>query len=157
MTVSRPSPDLLVIADARAGALVRLAIWLVVVGIFGVTLLGTAARGDDPGAAWLAALVPLVLLPYLLDSVRVLLRRRVYTFDRSRGELRMARRDPVPFAAIRQVEVGAVNGTCEESALAVRLADGGALLIASGHAFARMLALAEDVAALAGVTVVRRT
>lgn len=105
MTVSRPSPDLLVIADARAGALVRLAIWLVVVGIFGVTLLGTAARGDDPGAAWLAALVPLVLLPYLLDSVRVLLRRRVYTFDRSRGELRMARRDPVPFAAIRQVEV----------------------------------------------------
>jgi hypothetical protein len=85
--------------------------------------------------------------------VRVLVRARVHTFDGSRGELRATGRAPVPFARIRQLEVHAVNGTCEESSLTLRLDDGSNLVVAAGERFVDTLALAREVAALAHVPV----
>ncbi len=155
VTVRRPAPGMLVIAEARARALVRLAIWLAVVGGFAAALLGAAQPGADvdAGARWLALLVPLVLLPYLVDGVRVLCRPREVVLDGARGELRARGRAPVTFAAIRGIEVQAVNATCEEADARVRLADGAAIALATGYRFEPVMALAREAAGIAGVPV----
>ena len=149
MGVSHPAPGVLVLSDGRAGALLRLLIWIAVVGAFFVAL---PAAGASP-SPWLALLVALVLSPYLVDAVGVLVHGRVHTFDGPRRELRATGRPPIAFARIRQLEVAAVNGTCEESRLTVRLDDGSTLSVLTADSFSATLALAREAAALADVPV----
>ena len=149
MRISHPVPGVLVVTDRRPAALLRLLIWVVVVGAFCMAL---PAAGAAP-SPWLALLVALALSPYLVDAVRVLVHGRVHTFDAPRGELRAAGRAPIAFARIRQLEVDAVNGTCEESRLTVRLDDGSALAMVTADSFVATLALAREASALAGVPV----
>jgi hypothetical protein len=151
VAVRRPAPGVLVVTEARSRALVRLAVWAAVVGGFAGVLLGAAE--NDAGARWLAALVPLVLAPYLLDAVRVLWRPREVVIDAARGELRVRGRAPVPFAGVRRLEVQAVNATCEEADVRVRLAGGGAVALATGYRFEPVMALAREASAIAGVPV----
>jgi len=149
MRISHPVPGVLVVTDRRPAALLRLLIWTVVVGAFCIAL---PAAGAAP-SPWLALVVALVLSPYLVDAVRVLVHGRVHAFDARRGELRATGRAPIAFARIRQLEVDAVNGTCEESRLAVRLDDGTTVNVTIGDSFSATLALAREAAALAGVPV----
>jgi len=69
----------------------------------------------------------------------------------ARGEVRVSGRDPIGFGALRRIELRAVNGTCEEAAISVRLAGGASLPLATGHRIEAMLALAREAADLAGV------
>jgi len=150
VSVRRPAPRVLVVSQARTGAALRLVIWAAVVGAF-VLVLAPVAAGEAPGGALaLLVLVPLVLLPYLVEGVGVLVRGREHVFDGEARALRASGRAPVAFARIREVRVAAVNATCEEAAVIVVLDDGSTLPVHTGARFAAMRALGEEIASLTG-------
>jgi len=156
MCISLPSADKLVLTRSRFGALIRLLIWLVIVGGFYQVLLTEQSQSlvQAQPARWL--LVPLFLLPYLVDITRVLVRGESHVFDAGVGELRAAQHAPVPFAQIQCLELNAVNGGCEELTLRARLLDGRSIELVTGGASPRLVKLAAEAANLAGVGLTRR-
>jgi hypothetical protein len=158
MRVSRPSSDMLVLTRTRFGALIRLLIWLAIVAGFYWVLLTEQPQSlvQAQPARWLLVLVPLFLLPYLVDIVRVLVRGESHVFDAGVGELRAAQHAPVPFAQIQCLELRAVNGGCEELTLSARLLDGRSIALLTDDASSRFVTLAAEAANLAGVELTRR-
>jgi hypothetical protein len=158
MRISRPSADKLVLTRSRFGALIRLLIWLAIVGGFYWVLLTEQSQSlvQAQPAPWLLVLVPLFLLPYLVDITRVLVRGESHVFDAGVGELRAAQHAPVPFAQIQCLELNAVNGGCEELTLRARLLDGRSIELVTGGASSRLVKLAAEAANLAGVGLTRR-
>ena len=158
MRVCRPTSDQLVLTRPRFAALVRLLIWCVIVaGFFWVLVVDqppTVAQGGH--SRWLAALVPVILLPYLFDIVGVLLRGESHVFDGAARELRAAHHSPVPFAQIQCLELHAVNGGCEELALRARLHDGRCITLMTDDASSRVVNIASEAADLVGVELTRR-
>jgi hypothetical protein len=160
MRITRPSEQVIVLTNTRFSALVRLAIWLSIVATFYSVLLGdvssfefgSARSMEQLGhARWLLVIVPLFLLPYLIDIARVLVHGESSVFNADLGELRTADHRNVPFAQIRAMELRAVNGGCEELALSARLYDGTAINLLTDDASARIVDLAQEISALVGV------
>lgn len=157
MRVSRPCADQLVLTRTRASALIRLLIWLAIVGGFYLVLRVDMPQSvaQDGHARWLLLLVPLFLLPYLLDCVRVLVRGEAHVFDGGAAQLRSTDHPPVPFAQIDCLELRAVNGGCEELSLSACLRDGRRIVLLTDNASARTVKVATDAAALVGVELKR--
>jgi hypothetical protein len=165
--ISRPSPRVLVVADRPLPALLGLLVWIALVAIYYCTLFAVgpmqemvpivsleqlANRSLD---SWLLLLFPVIIVPYLVSTVRVLANRRRFVFD---GVSRVVERDEkkiATFAEVRQLELRAVNGRCEELTISAVLNDGAELGIHSGGAADSIVALAGDIADVLDVEVVR--
>ena len=161
--ILRPSPNVLVISGSPLQALIRLGIWVGVVAIFYAVVLGSTPPTEAvPSAAdewslheWLLLLFPIFLLPYLFNCVRVLLRSEALVFD---GPSQLVSRKRQPLAAftdVRELRLRAVNATCEELCLSAALADGRVLTLLESKPSAEINALAEEIAELVGVKVIR--
>ncbi len=168
MRVTWQSADTLMIAPRRSVALGRL---LLVLGFTVVFYHVLWAPADSPGhvtllehvharlqVTWLngvLVLLPLAVLPDALASVRGLLGRGSLCFDRRSGEVRRNRQVLVLFADVSGVCLTAVNGTCEEFNLSVRLHDGREIGVMTSGASSNALAVANELAGLLGVQIQR--
>lgn len=159
----RPGPGVLVVSEKPLPALVRLGIWLSLVGIFYAVLLGGGAKGGiAPAAAngrdlhdWLLLLFPLFLLPYLFNCLRAIFGAGDLIFDGASRTVSRRRRLLAAFADIRELRLRTVNATCEEFCLSAVLADGRIVSLLERSRSAGVDALAEEIAALIGVKVIR--
>jgi hypothetical protein len=165
LTIGRPHPAVLVVAGRRLPAAGGLAVLAAVTLLFWSMALfpepgpavvgGSGPRLPADSGAWLLLLVPFALAPYWLRCLRTLRRGDVLTVD---GRARTLTRHPgmaLPFDRIRQLEIRAVNSTCEEIALGLVLADGQRITLAIEGRAAEMEPLANVLAAGLGVEVVR--
>lgn len=160
--MTRPDEATIVVTRSRASALTQLLICLAIVAAFYWALLGDVAGHDAPlrdsidslwHARWLLLIVPVLLLPYLFDNAKVLLRGERFVFNAATRELRTIDRGTFGFDQIESMELRAVNGGCEEFTLSVRLHDGAAIALMTDDASARIVNLSNEIASLIGVRV----
>jgi hypothetical protein len=165
--ISRPSPRVLVVADRRLPALLGLLVWMALVAIYYCTLFAVgpmqemvpivsleqlANRSLD---SWLLLLFPVIIVPYLVTTVRVLTNRRRFVFDGVSSVVEKDEKKIATFAEVRRLELRAVNGRCEELTISAVLNDGAEFGIHSGGAADSIVALAGDIADVLDVEVVR--
>ena len=167
MKASRPSPQILVVADRRLPAILGLLVWLALVAIYYCTLFAVGPMGDLAPIVsleqladrsldgWLLVLFPVIIVPYLMSTIRVLANRRRFVFDGVSHVVEKGEKKIATFAEIRRLELRAVNGRCEELRICAILNDGAEFGIHSGGAADSMVALAGDIAAVLDVEVVR--
>jgi hypothetical protein len=163
LKILRPSPQVLVISERRLQALIRLGIWVGIVSVFYLVVLDGTAPADGESAVfgagsyweWLLLLFPLFLLPYLFNCLKALLRSDEMIFD-GRSQLVSSRSQALAaFGDIRELHLRAVNGTCEEFCLSATLGDGRHIRLCESGASSAITALADEIAALVGVEVIR--
>jgi hypothetical protein len=164
--ISRPSPQVLVVADRRLPALLGLLVWIALVAIYYCTLFAVGPMEKMTPIvsleqlvnlnleSWLVVLFPVIIVPYLVGAVRILADRRRLVFDGvahvvEKGEMKIA-----TFAEIRRLELRAVNGRCEELTICAVLNGGAELGIHSGGAADSIVALAGEIADILDVEVV---
>lgn len=159
--VTRPDQDILVISEKPLHALVRMGIWLCVAGLFyAVVLFGgvpgeAAAAGGRSWHEWLFLLFPLFLLPYLIDSVRGILGAGDLILNGCARTVSRRRRPLAAFGDIRELQLRAVNATCEEFRLSAALADGRVVTLLESRGTPGLNVLAEEMASMIGVEVSR--
>ncbi len=158
MKISRPSPRVLVVADRRLPALLGLLVWIALVAIYYCTLFAVGPMEKMAPIvsleqlafyhldSWLLLLFPVIIVPYLVSTVRVLANRGRFVFD---GVLHVVEKDEkkiATFAEVRQLELRAVNGRCEELTICAVLNDGAEFGIHTSGAVDSIVALARDIA-----------
>jgi len=161
--IIRPGADVVVVSERPLQALIGLGIWLGVVVIFYAVVLGAGARGGIAPPAgesrnwhdWLLLLFPLFLLPYLFNCLRAIFGAGDLIFDGASRTVSRRRRLLAAFADIRELRLRTVNATCEEFCLSAVLADGRIVSLLERSRSAGVDALAEEIAALIGVKVIR--
>lgn len=158
LKVFRPQPNILVVSQTRAQALVRLGIWVVVVSIFYLVVLGGEFSGEagekagqDDVHRWLLLLFPLFLLPYVFSCAREISGGGKLIFDGASREIFRKDRLLTAFDDIRELRLRAVNATCEELSLGVSLADGRFMNLLESKPGVTVETVAEEIADLIGV------
>lgn len=152
-TAAAPSAGpVLVAGERRLFVWVRLAVWLAVVSTYYLALL---SQQIDFVEDWFLLLMPLLLVPYLVDLVRGIAAGAPLVIDGRTRTLRAGRRTLATFAQIRAVELSTVNGRCEELSLRALLDDGSDIAIERGGAAARVDALARRIGAMLQIEVRR--
>lgn len=160
--VLRPQPNMLVVSQTRAQALVRLVIWIAVVSIFYLVVLGgdlSAEAGDKNGQKnfheWVLLLFPLFLLPYVAGCMREIFGGGTLVFDGASRKVLRRDRLLAAFDDIRELRLRTVNATCEEFCLCASLADGKFLALLESKHGATVDSVAMEIADLIGVELVR--
>lgn len=162
--VTRPNHDILIVSEKPLAALVRLGIWLGVVGIFYAVVLGWESGATIPapttviGHGWregLILLFPVFLLPYLFSCVRGILGAGDLVFDGTSRTVTRKQQSLAAFSDIRELNLRTVNATCEEYSLSALLADGRKLSLLEIKGSPDVEQLAEEIAALIGVEITR--
>lgn len=166
MKISRPSPRVLVVADRRLPALLGLLVWIALVAIYYCSLFAVGPMEKMAPIVsleqltyhrlgnWLLLLFPVIIVPYLVSTVRVLANRRRLVFDGGSHVVEKDEKKIATFAEIRRLELRAVNGRCEEFTICAVLNDGAELRIHTGGAVDGIVALARDIADVLDVEVV---
>ncbi len=167
MKISRPSPGILVVADRRLPALLGLLVWIALVAIYYCTLFAVGPMEKMAPIvsleqlayyhldSWLPLLFPVIIVPYLVGTVRVLANRGRLVFDGVSHVVEKDDKKIATFAEVRRLELRAVNGRCEEFTICAVLNDGAELGIHTGGAVGSIDALARDIADVLDVEVVR--
>lgn len=163
MKVSRDKAGMLTISQGRTETLIRLLIWIGVVVVFYLVILGDAAVNgggleDDESAGWhfwVLVLVPVFLLPYLINLVRGLIRADELVFDSDAKLLLKRKRTVAAFKDIRELRLQTVHGTCEEFRLSAILNNGRRIELFETEARALVESLAMEISDLLGVELIR--
>ncbi len=167
MKISRPSPRVLVVADRRLPALLGLLVWIALVAIYYCTLFAVGPMEKMAPIvsleqltyrhldSWLLLLFPVIIVPYLVSTVRVLANRGRFVFDGVSHVVEKDEKKIATFAEVRRLELRAVNGRCEELTLCAVLNDGAEFGIHTSGAVGGIVALARDIADVLDVEVVR--
>ena len=115
-------PNKLKIGEPRWRAVVRLLIWLSVVVIYYVTIVSTDAADANRRQSFdgVLLLFPLFLIPYLFGIIRSIRTRDAFVFDGVAGDLRKNGVSIMRLDQITDLQLKAVNGTCEELSLCVQ-------------------------------------
>ncbi|MDH3690001.1 MAG: hypothetical protein OEU36_11045 [Gammaproteobacteria bacterium] len=166
--VTRPRRQVLVVSKARLSALVRLVVWMAIVAVFYYTLLGLGDATDDAapvgdakawlledGTRWLLLLFPIFIVPYLIEGIKALTVQDELTFDGLSQTVRKNDREVATFNQIEHLKLSTINGRCEELALTAVLIDGNSVQIHTSGTLLKMVALANDIADILQVEVVR--
>ena len=150
MKISRPNPQVLIVAEHRLSALLGVLVCLGILAIFYFTFPGFS----DIDLNALFFLLPIFLAPYFIKSIRTLTLGETLRFDKN---LRVVNKNGIEVAAfgnVQNLQIRAVDGTCEQLLLSAMLADGTRITLHTGDSVASTVALADEIGDFLGVATV---
>ncbi len=152
-TLSRPRPGVVIVRMRRTWALARVALVLCFAAVCAWLAL---ADGEAAHFDLLVLALPLVTVPELLASLRIVFAGERLVFDAEAGVIERNARPLARVADVERFEITAVNSTCEELCLAAVCRDGRRIEIHTDGNGRRLERLANDLASALQVPLRRR-
>jgi hypothetical protein len=153
LKISRPNQQVLVVAEHRLSALLGVLVCLGIPGIFYFTFPGFSEF--DLNALFL--LLPIFLAPYLVKSIRTLTLGETLRFDKNLRVVKKNGIEVAAFGSVKNLQLRAVDGTCEQLLLSALLADGTRVRLHTGDSVASTVVLADEISEFLGVATVWTT
>lgn len=150
MKISRPNSHVLVVSERRLPAFLGVCVCLGILAVFYFTFPGFSKIDINA----LFFLLPALLAPYLVKSLRTLCSGQNLTLDANTRVVTKNALQVAMFDEVQKLQIRAVNGTCEELLLSALLADGTRISLHTSDSVVDTVALADEIGAFLGVAIV---
>jgi len=148
--ISRPDSHTLVISERRLPAFLGVFVCLGILTVFYFTFPGFSKI--DLNALFF--LLPVLLAPYIVRSIRTLASGQILRFDANTRTVTINAQRVAAFDDVQKLQIRPVNGICEELLLSALLADGTRLDLHTSDSVVKTVALAAEIGEFLGVAIV---